>query len=79
LVKIFEKIGRQAVDLNSFGSEWGSMVDSSEHSNELLGSVKGWEFPDHVYDYKLLKKGKSSLKLVTEYNVGANYMAKLTR
>jgi hypothetical protein len=41
LVKYLQEIGRQAVDLNQFGSEWGSMVGSSEHSNELLSFVKG--------------------------------------
>jgi hypothetical protein len=39
---------------------------SCEHGNEPLGSIKCWEILEQLSDWKLLKKGLSSMELVHE-------------
>jgi hypothetical protein len=40
---------------------------SCKQGNELLGSVKYWEIPEQLSDWKLLKKGLTSLQLVRSW------------
>jgi len=44
-------------------------VGSCEHANETLGSIKGDEFLDWLFDFYLLKKDSDPFGyLVLEYN-----------
>jgi hypothetical protein len=55
-IKIYLRETRRDCRLDSFGSEQGPVMGSSEYGNESSSFMKGWEFPDHLSDYKLLKK-----------------------
>jgi hypothetical protein len=45
--------------MDSFGSRYGPVPSSCEHSNEHPGSINGWELLDQLSDYKMLKNDSS--------------------
>jgi hypothetical protein len=46
------KVNLEEAGWDSSGSEQGSVVDSSEHYNELLGFIECWKFLDYMSSYQ---------------------------
>jgi hypothetical protein len=43
-------------ELDASDSGYGPVVDTCDHGNEPVGSIKGREFLDYLSEYLLLKK-----------------------